>query len=99
MRFLTTLEECFVRSGTTETSATLKKLVSMRYRGDTNIRRYVLEMFHLAGKLKGLKTELPEYVRVHLVLISFPPRFSRCGVSYNCQKEKWTLNELIAYLT
>ncbi|XP_039126655.1 uncharacterized protein LOC120262825 [Dioscorea cayenensis subsp. rotundata] len=70
----------------------------MRYKDDGNIREYVLDMFHLAGKLKGLKIELPEDVLVHLVLISLPPRFSQFEVSYNCQKDKWTLNELISHL-
>ncbi|XP_039143901.1 uncharacterized protein LOC120281015 [Dioscorea cayenensis subsp. rotundata] len=96
--FLDTLEERFVRSDKAEMSAVLRKLVSMRYKGDGNIREYVLDMFHLAGKLKGLKIELPEDVLVHLVLISLPPRFSQFEVSYNCPKDKWTLNELISHL-
>ncbi|XP_039118807.1 uncharacterized protein LOC120254857 [Dioscorea cayenensis subsp. rotundata] len=58
-QFLDTLEERFVRSDKAETSATLKKLVSMRYKGDRNIREYVLDMCHLAGKLKSLKFEIP----------------------------------------
>jgi len=34
---------------------------------------------------------------VHLVLISLSAHFSQFKVSYNCQKEKWTLNEIISY--
>ncbi|XP_039137099.1 uncharacterized protein LOC120274626 [Dioscorea cayenensis subsp. rotundata] len=68
--FLDTLEERFIRSDKAEMSAVLRKLVSMRYKGDGNILEYVLDMFHLAGKLKGLKIELPEDVLVHLVLIA-----------------------------
>ncbi|XP_039115899.1 uncharacterized protein LOC120251446 [Dioscorea cayenensis subsp. rotundata] len=97
-QFLDTLEERFVRSDKAETSATLKKLVSMRYKGDRNIREYVLDMCHLAGKLKSLKFEIPEDVLVHMVLISLPPQFSQFEVNYNCQKEKWTVNELISHL-
>ena len=33
---------------------------------------------------------------MHLVLISLPTQFSPFKISYNTQKEKWTLNELIA---
>ena len=40
--------------------------------------------------------ELSEDILVHLVLISLPTQFSPFKISYNKQKEKWTLNELIA---
>ena len=54
-------------------------------------------MSHLASKLKALKLELSEDLLVHLVLISLPAQFGQFKVSYNCQKEKWSLNELISY--
>ena len=57
-----------------------------------------MEMSHLVTKLKVLKLELSEDLLVHLVLISLPLQYSQFKVSYNCQKEKWTLNELISYL-
>ena len=56
-----------------------------------------MEMSHIASKLKTLKLELSDDLLVHLVLISLPPQFSQFKVSYNCQKEKWTLNVLISY--
>ena len=34
---------------------------------------------------------------MHLVLISLPAQFSQFIVSYNTQKDKWTLNELISH--
>ena len=55
-----------------------------------------MEMSHLASKLKALKLELSEGLLVHLVLISLPAQFSQFKVSYNCQKETWSLNELIS---
>ena len=56
-----------------------------------------MEMSHLASKLKTLKLELFEDLLVHLVLISLPAQFSQFKVSYNCQKDKWSLNELISH--
>ena len=38
---------------------------------------------------------MSEDLLVHLVLISLPADFSQFKISYNCQKEKWILNELI----
>ena len=53
-----------------------------------------MEMSHIASNLKALKLELSDDLLMHLVLISLPAQFK---VSYNCQRDKWTLNELISY--
>ncbi|RVW75186.1 Retrovirus-related Pol polyprotein from transposon TNT 1-94 [Vitis vinifera] len=84
----------------------------MRYKGKgkgkgkgkekENIREYIMEMSNLVTRLKALKLELSEDILVDLVLvlvlvlISLPTQFSPFKISYNTQKEKWTLNELIA---
>ena len=54
-------------------------------------------MSHIASKIKALKLELSGDLLVHLVLILLPVCFSQFKFSYNFQKEKWTLNELISY--
>ena len=52
---------------------------------------------YIASKVKALKLELSEDLFMHLVLISLPAHFNQFQISYNCQKEKWILNELISY--
>ena len=54
-----------------------------------------MEMSNLASKLKSLKLELGEDLLVYLVLISLHVHFGQFKVSYNTQKDKWSLNELI----
>jgi len=95
--FLETVEKFFAKNDKVETSSVLSKLVSMSYKGKGNIREYILEMSNLASKLKALKLEFHEDLIVNLVLISLPPHFRQFNVSYNTQKEKWTLNELISH--
>ncbi|KAH1250207.1 hypothetical protein GmHk_05G013417 [Glycine max] len=56
-----------------------------------------MEMSNLASKLKSLKLELGEDLLVHLVLISLPTHFGQFKVTYNTQKDKWSLNELISH--
>ena len=56
-----------------------------------------MEMSHLASKLRAHKLDLFEDFLVHLVLISLPTQFSQFKVSYNYQKETWSLNELISH--
>ncbi|XP_012854421.1 PREDICTED: uncharacterized protein LOC105973927 [Erythranthe guttata] len=69
----------------------------MRYTGQGNVGEYIVEISHLASKLRALKLELSEELLVHLVLISLPSRFNQFKVSYNCQKDTWSLNELILH--
>ncbi|RVW88542.1 Retrovirus-related Pol polyprotein from transposon TNT 1-94 [Vitis vinifera] len=94
--FLDQIENRFAANEKVETNTILCKLVSMRYKEKENIREYIMEMSNLVTRLKALKLELSEDILVHLVLISLPTQFSPFKTSYNTQKEKWTLNELIA---
>ena len=80
-----------------ETSTLLGSLVSMKYKGEGNIREYIMQMYNIASKLKPLKLELSNNLLVYLVLLPLPTQFNQFKVSYNCQKEKWTLNEFISY--
>ncbi|KAJ9180621.1 hypothetical protein P3X46_008838 [Hevea brasiliensis] len=95
--FLEDLERRFAKNKKVETSTILAKLISMRYTGKGNIREYIMEMSDLASKLKALKLDLYEDLLVHLVLIFLPAQFSQLKVSYNCQKDFWSLNELISH--
>ncbi|KAF2319481.1 hypothetical protein GH714_016231 [Hevea brasiliensis] len=95
--FLEDLEKRFAKNEKAETSTILAKLISMRYTGKGNIRKYIMEMSDLASKLKALKLDLSKDLLVHLVLISLPAQFSQLKVSYNYQKDSWSLNELISH--
>ncbi|RDX80970.1 hypothetical protein CR513_38411, partial [Mucuna pruriens] len=80
-----------------ETSNLLAKLISIKYKGRGNIREYIIEMSNLTSKFKSLKLKLSENLIVHLVLILLPAHFCQFKVSYNTQKDKWSLNELISH--
>jgi hypothetical protein len=95
--FLDAIEKRFEKNEKAETSMLLAKLISMTYTGNRNIREYIMEMSNIVSKLKALKLELSEDLLVHLVLISLPAQYSQFQVSYNCQKENWSLNELISH--
>jgi len=69
----------------------------MRYEGKGNIREYIMEISHLALKLKALKLELSEDLLVYLILISLPAHFGPFKVSYNTLKDTCSLNKLISH--
>ncbi|XP_057430655.1 uncharacterized protein LOC130723564 [Lotus japonicus] len=95
--FLAEIEKRFAKSDKGETSTLLQNLISMKYQGKGNIREYIMGMSNIASKLKALKLELSDDLLIHLVLLSLPAQFSQFKISYNCQKEKWSLNELISF--
>lgn len=97
IEFLSEIQNRFVKNDKAETSTLLASLISMKYKGKGNVREYIMEMSYLASKLKALKLDLSDDMLVHLILISLPTQFSQFKFSYNCQKEKWTLNELISF--
>ncbi|KAJ9173927.1 hypothetical protein P3X46_017011 [Hevea brasiliensis] len=84
--FLKDLEKRFAKNEKAKTSTILAKLISMRYTGKGNIREYIMKMSDLTSKLKALKLDLSEDLL-----------FSQLKVSYNCQKDFCSLNELISH--
>ena len=96
-KFLLDIEQVFAKNEKAKTSTLLRKLVGMKYTNKENIREYIIEMSNIVGKLKALKLKLSDDLLVHLVLISVSAQFSQFIVSYNTQKDKWTLNELISH--
>ncbi|KAL1224588.1 hypothetical protein V5N11_000919 [Cardamine amara subsp. amara] len=91
------LEKSFAKNDKAETITLLAELLSMRYKDTGNIREYILKISNIQSKLKALGLPLADDVLVCFVLISVPGQFTQFNVSYNCQKDKWNLNELIAH--
>ncbi|KAJ9541594.1 hypothetical protein OSB04_028100 [Centaurea solstitialis] len=75
--FLKEIEQFFAKNAKTESSNTLMKLVTMRYKEKGNIREYIMEMSNLNEKLKELKLELSDDLLVHLILISLLAQFGQ----------------------
>jgi gag-polypeptide of LTR copia-type len=97
MDYLKELEQRFVRNEKAEIGILLNKLCTMKYNGRNNVREHILEMMNIASKLKAHKLDITEDMLVYLSLNSLPTFFGQFKVRYNCQKESWTVNELISH--
>jgi gag-polypeptide of LTR copia-type len=89
--YLKELEQMFVRNEKTEIGILLNKLCIMKYNDRSNVREHILEM------MKAHKLDISEDMLVYLSLNSLPTSFGQFKVRYNCQKESWTVNELISH--
>ena len=56
--FIAEIQKHFAKNDKAEMSMLLASLISMKYKGKGNVREYIMEMSHLASKLKALKLEL-----------------------------------------
>jgi len=60
-KFLEQIEQYFTKKNEkAEMSNLLVKLISMKYKGKSSIKEYIMEMSNLASKLKAIKLELGE---------------------------------------
>ncbi|XP_047342753.1 uncharacterized protein LOC124946230 [Impatiens glandulifera] len=73
--FLTEIEKRFVRNDKEKIGAILACLVTLKYKGNGNIREHILEMSHIVSRLKTLKLDLSEDLLVHLILLSLPTQY------------------------
>ncbi|PRQ34493.1 putative RNA-directed DNA polymerase [Rosa chinensis] len=79
-----------------ETGNLMNALISMKFDGVGSVREYIMKGTEIAAKLKDLKIPIEEAMLVHIVLNSLPPQYSQLLTTYNTQKDKWSLNELIS---
>ena len=70
--FLVEIEKRFAKNDKAETSTLLLHLITMKYKGKCNVREHIMEMSHIASKLKALKLEFFDDMLMHLVLLVLP---------------------------
>ncbi|XP_078159561.1 uncharacterized protein LOC144555194 [Carex rostrata] len=96
-KYLAEVETRFVKNEKSKIGTLLTKLVLMKYKNKGSIREYIMKMSNVVSKLRTLKFEISDDLLVHLALIFLSSHFGQFKVSYNCQKDKWSLNELISH--
>jgi len=67
--------------------------MTKKYTGG-GIREYILEMSHVANKLKTMNMSLPDPFVVQLMFRSIPKDFSIFHVNYNTQPENSNVEKL-----
>ncbi|XP_048423734.1 uncharacterized protein LOC125469826 [Pyrus x bretschneideri] len=93
--FLAAVGEKFKESDKAETGTFLTQITSMKFDGEGSVREHILKMVDLAQKLKDLEVPMTDQFLVHMALNSLPSKYGQLKVSYNTQKVKWGIDELI----
>ncbi|XP_071939106.1 uncharacterized protein [Coffea arabica] len=71
-------------------------LTTKRYDGVSDVREHIMEKNNLAKQLKTMDMTISESFLVQFILNPLPPQFGPFKITYNTQKDKWTMNELIS---
>ena len=98
IKYLKALEEKFTKSKKTEVSTLFVKLATIKYKGKEGVREHVIEMTRLQRALKGHNYDISDEVLIEFIFLSLPSNFSQFKMTYNCQRETWTLPEFEAQL-
>ena len=95
VEYLERVKSQFTGSSKAYAANLTEQFVTKRYTGG-GIREHILEMSHIANKLKTMNMPLPQAFVVQLVFKSLPKDFETFNVNYNTQPEKWNLEKMIA---
>ena len=79
-----------------EISHLLDHLIGIQYNTAGSVREHIMKMIDITTKLKDFKIAIDAQFLVHMALYSLLASFSQLKTTYNAQKDKWTLNELIS---
>ena len=92
--YLAKVKSQFTGSSKAYAAILAEQLITKKYTGG-GIREHILEMSHMANKLKTMDMPLPEKFIVQLVFKSLPKAFEAFHVNYNAFPEDWGIDKLI----
>ncbi|XP_028114160.1 uncharacterized protein LOC114312148 [Camellia sinensis] len=93
--YMRAIEEQFVSSDKALASTLMNKLSGMKHNNSRSVCKHIMEMRDIAARLKSLEIEISESFLVNFILNSLPVEYEAFQISYNTQKEKWSINELL----
>ena len=93
--YLDRIEEKFKSSDKAETGVLLSALINTKHDGSGSVREHLLKLVNLANKLNAMDIGITDQFLVHMALYSLSSEYKQLKVSYNTQKESWSVNELI----
>ena len=67
----------------------------MMHNNSRSVCEHIIEMKDIAARLKSLEIEISESFLVNFILNSLPVEYGAFQISYNTQKKKWSINELL----
>ena len=96
IEYLYTIQEMYRESDKAEAARLSRQFQETKYDGNVNVREHIMKLIDINAQLRELDMGNTDDYVVHTALHSLPISYSQLRTSYNAQKEKWSLKELIA---
>ncbi|XP_028057286.1 uncharacterized protein LOC114261243 [Camellia sinensis] len=93
--YMRAIEEQFVSSNKALASTLMYKLSGMKHKNSRSVCEHIIEMRDITARLKSSEIEISESFLINFILYSLPVEYGAFQISYNIQKEKWSINELL----
>nr|GEU61175.1 UBN2_2 domain-containing protein [Tanacetum cinerariifolium] len=94
--YLSSVEKQFKGTSKVHASTLILKIFTTKYDGVSGVREHIMMMSDMTNKLKGMDMEINEGFLVHFIMTSLLMKFGPFKITYNMQKEKWKMSELMA---
>nr|XP_009762197.1 PREDICTED: uncharacterized protein LOC104214242 [Nicotiana sylvestris]XP_016458403.1 PREDICTED: uncharacterized protein LOC107782086 [Nicotiana tabacum] len=93
--FLSAIGQKFLESDKAEIVSLINSLSTIKYDLVGNVRDHIMKLVNIATKLNNLGVTITDDFLVHQSLMSLPEQFNQLKTTYNAQKDKWSIDELI----
>ena len=71
------------------------KFSSLRLTDVSGVQEHIMQMRDIATQLKTLEVEMSDFLLVHYILNTLPQQYGPFKISYNTDKDKWSINGLL----
>ncbi|XP_019261993.1 PREDICTED: uncharacterized protein LOC109239856 [Nicotiana attenuata] len=93
--FLSAIGQKFLESDKAEIGSLIDSLSTIKYDLVGSVRDHIMKLVNIATKLNNLGVTITDDFLVRQSLRSLPEQFNQLKTTYNAQKDKWSVDELI----
>ncbi|XP_009789792.1 uncharacterized protein [Nicotiana sylvestris] len=93
--FLSVIGQKFLESDKAEIGSLIDSLSAIKHDLVGSVRCHIMKLVNIATKLNNLGVTITDDSLVHQSLRSLPEQFNQVKITYNAQKDKWVVDELI----
>ena len=92
---LKAIDEQFVTLDKALSNTLIMKFSSLRLTDVSGVQEHIMQMRDIATQLKTLEVEMSDFLLVHYILNTLPQQYGPFKISYNTDKDKWSINGLL----
>ncbi|XP_070018038.1 uncharacterized protein [Nicotiana sylvestris] len=93
--FLSVIRQKFLEYNKVEIGSLIDSLSTIKYDLVGSVHDHIMKLVNIAIKLNNLGVTITDDFLVHQFLKFLPEQFNQIKITYNAQKDKWNVDEII----